>query len=799
MGVSALDSHSHVPGFRDRFGERLIVTQPSGAELEYLYFCQPLASAPFLAAGLKTRVARLSRFRHGSYCRVHRVQHTTDLDATIALVSTHVAGRRLAEILDVAARAELKPTTAAVVALTRQTMTAVALLHDFAPDGFHGALGPERLILAGDGRVVIAEHVLGTVVEQAAEAWGATCLWQDFRLATLPNMGLAQCGRRVDVIQVGLIVLATLLGRPLDGAAYPSGLGQLLGEATERQLDGTVGHLRQDLRDWLERTLAMRGDASFQTLLDSQKALGQLAQDGSYGASPAAWDTFVRACETAALRMPVVVVPPEPAGAAPGPAAAPAGSDEEEKGVRPEAQDEGETGAAADPFGPWPVAVPAESAATLFDTYLATAPLADQAPSVKAPVPPAAAKPASDHWAPAKASPINLDTPFDRPQVEPASAASAQSDGHFPATSHWEASRPSVAQPTSVADWQAPEPPAPASAIPQGHSGPGRRSLGRDTRAGVTKPPDSRRWVRLLVIALFAGVATAGAVYAPTIWVVAYETVGTFGTITIESDPPGALITVDGQIRGHAPANLRLQPGEHVVEVQAGGSAKSKKITLARRDRISERFTLPEAGERGGFRITTYPESGRITIDGKLRGDAPVRVTDLTPGTHTLVVETTLGTQEQDVIVQPGMVLQLAVPTASWVKVAAPYDLNVYEDGRLIGTTGRAPVLVRPGPHHLEFANQELGLKLRQFVDAVPGQVVTVPLELPTGMLNLFSDQPAEVYVDGVKVGETPLSGLQVALGSHEVVARHARYGDVRYTVRVTMVAPVQLRVTFRK
>jgi hypothetical protein len=95
--------------------------------------------------------------------------------------------------------------------------------------------------------------------------------------------------------------------------------------------------------------------------------------------------------------------------------------------------------------------------------------------------------------------------------------------------------------------------------------------------------------------------------------------------------------------------------------------------------------------------------------------------------------------------------------------------------------------------------NQDLGLKLRHYVDAVPGQVVTVPVDLPTGMINLFSDQPAEVYVDGEKVGESPLSSLQVALGPHEVVARNARYGEVRYTVRVTLAAPVQLRVTFRK
>ena len=354
-------------------------------------------------------------------------------------------------------------------------------------------------------------------------------------------------------------------------------------------------------------------------------------------------------------------------------------------------------------------------------------------------------------------------------------------------------------QPPAVDERQAPEPPSSTAAVPKRVVIPESRHAGTLTAARGRRTSDSRRWARLLVIALVAVVATAGAAYAPSIWVVAYETFRTFGTVTIDTSPPGALITVDGEMRGHAPADLRLRPGEHLIEVQAGGSAKSKTITVAPRARLTEEFTLPDAGQRGGFWITTYPAPGRITIDGTLRGDAPVKVTDLTPGPHTLVVETRLGTQEQDVIVVAGTVAQLAVPTASWVTVTAPYDVSVYEDGRLLGTTGKNPVLVRPGRHRLDFVNQEVGLKLRHSVDAVPGQVLTVPLELPTGMINVISDDPAEVYVDGEKVGETPLSNLRVPLGSHQVVARHPRYGEVRHTVQVTLAAPVQLRVTFSK
>jgi len=106
---------------------------------------------------------------------------------------------------------------------------------------------------------------------------------------------------------------------------------------------------------------------------------------------------------------------------------------------------------------------------------------------------------------------------------------------------------------------------------------------------------------------------------------------------------------------------------------------------------------------------------------------------------------------------------------------------------------------VRPGRHNLEFANKDLGLKLRQSVDVAPGQVMTVPLELPTGIANVYADDTAEVFVDGKQVGKTPLSSLRLPVGPHEFVLRHPKYGELRYSVRVTLAAPASLSATFRQ
>jgi hypothetical protein len=777
-----------VPGFRDGLGDRHTVAQRTGGELEYLQFRQTLADEPFFAAALRSRVARLSRFSNASYCRVRRVQRAVEGDGSIALVSTHVAGRRLAELLDVAARADLKPTTGAVLALTRQVIAAAALLHDFAPDGFHGALGLERVILPSDGRIVLAEHVLGTVVEGAAGAWGPERVWRELRLATPPGAGAGYDGRRADVLQIGLIGLSLCLGRPLEDGDYPDQIGWLLARAIERQAGRRDKPLRPELRAWFERGLSLQNDDSYPTLLDSQKALGQLAQEPEFAGSSAEWETFVRLCETAALRVPLIVTLPEPAGTVSGAASAQTVSGVVER--ESAAPDAGSAEIQPDPFGPWPVAVPADSAATLFDTFLAARPseadVSHAKPVGDLTAPPRAGRPAAaaDAQASVKASPIHPDSlkfeeepPVPPPaEVRPVDARPRASDDEWPTTQ-------SIPEPALTLQTET----EPADDVVV------------EARPPTRRAPAPARWVRLVVIAALAMLATTGAVYSSQLWALAYERLRPHGRLRVQSDPPDARITVDGQPRGQTPAVLRLPPGEHLVEVQAGGSARSKNITVQAQADTTETFVLPEAGERGGFRLTTYPSPGRIAIDGKYRGDSPLTIADLEPGTHTLAVETTLGVQEQDVVVRAGAVARLAVPTASWVTVNAPFDLNVLEDGRLLGNTASGPVPVRPGRHNLEFANKDLGVKLRQFIDVALGQVMTVPLELPTGLANVYADLTAEVFVDGEKAGETPLSSLSLPLGPHEVVVRHPKYGELRYSVRVTLAAPVRLNVTFRK
>ena len=57
----------------------------------------------------------------------------------------------------------------------------------------------------------------------------------------------------------------------------------------------------------------------------------------------------------------------------------------------------------------------------------------------------------------------------------------------------------------------------------------------------------------------------------------------------------------------------------------------------------------------------------------------------------------------------------------------------------------------------------------------------------------------ADVWIDGEKVGETPIGNLPMAIGTHEVIFRNPDFGEQRQLVTVTLTAPARVTVDLRK
>jgi hypothetical protein len=79
-------------------------------------------------------------------------------------------------------------------------------------------------------------------------------------------------------------------------------------------------------------------------------------------------------------------------------------------------------------------------------------------------------------------------------------------------------------------------------------------------------------------------------------------------------------------------------------------------------------------------------------------------------------------------------------------------------------------------------------------VDVKPGEVTTLSITPPPSAVSVTASEAADVWIDGVHLGKTPLNARPTDLGTHEVVVRRADGAERRFTVMVT-VNPLKLHV----
>lgn len=206
-----------------------------------------------------------------------------------------------------------------------------------------------------------------------------------------------------------------------------------------------------------------------------------------------------------------------------------------------------------------------------------------------------------------------------------------------------------------------------------------------------------------------------------------------------------------------------------------------------------------ETAATGRLSLITEPAGARVTLDGAPAGETPLTLDAVAPGRHTVTFETAGGSVRKTVRVEAGQLASLDVAVYSgWVAVFAPVPLEVSEGGRSIGTTEQGRLMLPPGHHQLTFTNRDLGYRATQGVDIQAGEERSINLQ-PTGELNANALPWAEVWIDGRKAGDTPLAGLRVPLGTHEVVFRHPEFGERQVTIVVHADAAVAASVDFTK
>ncbi len=350
-----------------------------------------------------------------------------------------------------------------------------------------------------------------------------------------------------------------------------------------------------------------------------------------------------------------------------------------------------------------------------------------------------------------------------------------------------------------------------------------QKEVKRD-RPAVT-PGQKQRVARL---SLWIGMILliGGTVAAAGTWQYKKRTASASAFLSVETSAPGLDVMIDGRPIGRTPIGTWLPPGTYDVTVGQGARQRQLTVDLAAGASVFRHFDLAPpapsgtaAGDAlsGGpqVRIETQPSAMMVSIDGVERGRSPLVLNDLATGAHDVVVRgdgrtlrnrIALRAGESTVVVfasdarTPALTAPVVAPAAGgWLAVTSPIPVQIREGGKVIGSSDLDRLMLPTGDHALEFVNEALGYESRRSVRIEPGKTAGVQLERVNGVISINALPWAEVFVNGERIGQTPIGNLSHPIGTYDVVLRHPQFGERRERVTITAKQPARLGVDMRK
>lgn len=330
-----------------------------------------------------------------------------------------------------------------------------------------------------------------------------------------------------------------------------------------------------------------------------------------------------------------------------------------------------------------------------------------------------------------------------------------------------------------------------------------------------TSPPKSgpKRFGSTAVIT-GAVVSIAVGVVAGLFWVNARTSAATpaTGAVTVESEPAGADIFIDGRALGKTPSTLSLVEGKHQLTVQLGARTQQLPLTIAGNTRMVHHITWPDDAASvnaslatGSIRITSEPSTGTVLVDAIDRGTTPLTVSGLSVGRHDVVVRMGSVIQRRTLQVDANTTTALVITgvdagvASGWLAATAAAPLRISEQGKLIGTTESERIMLPAGDHTFEFSSDPLGFTATRTVKVSAGQTASLAVQLPRVPVSLNAVPWAEVWVDGQALGATPIGNFSTTIGTHEVIFRHPQFGERRLNAVVTLKQPARIAIDMTK
>jgi hypothetical protein len=268
------------------------------------------------------------------------------------------------------------------------------------------------------------------------------------------------------------------------------------------------------------------------------------------------------------------------------------------------------------------------------------------------------------------------------------------------------------------------------------------------------------------------------------------------GTAVLRSVPDGSQVVVDGTEIGKTPITTTLPVGVHTVEFRSRNAKRTLLVNVTAGGEVVEGVDWTKK-PTGRLHVSSDPPGARVLVDGTVRGVTPVTLADIAVGTHAVMLESKDGSVRRSVTIKADEMAEVSDSVfPGFLAIFSPFEVTITEGKRAIRLDDRNQVMLPPGPHDLRLENRALGYREVRRVEVQPGALTSFSIVPPRSSLAVTASAVAEVWVDGVAVGQTPLPNVPVDLGTREVLLRSAAGVERRVTVTAT-VKPVAVNVDF--
>ncbi|HEY2744500.1 MAG TPA: PEGA domain-containing protein [Polyangia bacterium] len=267
-------------------------------------------------------------------------------------------------------------------------------------------------------------------------------------------------------------------------------------------------------------------------------------------------------------------------------------------------------------------------------------------------------------------------------------------------------------------------------------------------------------------------------------------------SLRIESDPPGALVYVDGRARGTTPLAVDAEAGRSyaVRAVRPGWRDDEQLVTAAAGD-APVRLHLERLAAT--LAVETEPAGARVLVDGKETGKLTPATLELPPSSALTLtlrkegfvessVKTTAPAPGEHALYHTALALESA---AALLTVATdPPSANVTVDGLLLAPPAPShDTFVAPAARHKVKASAPGFVDARADVTVAGGEHRSLHLALVAGgTLALRLNVAAKVLVDDKPVGTAPLAPLGLTAGEHTLALR-GKTPPIDYSTKVSL------------